>query len=221
MEEPTTVIKSTPPPSKKSTPPPPPPAPAPAPKKVKTPPPPPAPKKPAAKPKSKSRSSSKPNINFSKRSHDFGWINVGDKVSGTFPFTNSGKTPLIIDNADTACGCTIPEFPNHPIAPGESGEIKVTFDSAGKVGVQNKTITIKSNAGNGTVTLFMKGIVTTEKLDGEKEEEEKEEEKSGDSSGANKLTAPLNNATGAIKDAVEKVEEKGKSKKRKKKKRER
>ncbi len=202
------VLKSTPPPS----------APAPKPK-VKTPPPPPPPppapepKKEAPKPKSKSRTSSKPSISFAKQTHDFGWINVGDKVSGVFDFTNNGKAPLIISDANTACGCTIPKFPDYPIPPGESGKITVTFDSAGKVGVQNKSITIKSNAGNGNVTLFMKGVVTTPTLDGEEEKKE-EEEKSGDA-GGNSLTAPLKNATGAIKDAVEEVEEKGNSKKRK------
>src|SRR5687768_16817628 len=57
--------------------------------------------------------------------HDFGKITDGEKVEYSFRFKNSGKNPLIITNASASCGCTVPEKPEAPIKPGETGFIKV------------------------------------------------------------------------------------------------
>ena len=82
---------------------------------------------------------------FEKESFDFGQITDGEKVSYDFKFTNIGKSPLIITSATATCGCTVPDFPKEPVAPGAEGVIKVVFDSTGKLGMQNKVITITAN----------------------------------------------------------------------------
>ncbi len=80
-----------------------------------------------------------------KQTHNFGTITEGDTVEHDFAFTNTGKFPLIINNITASCGCTTPEWPRDPIAPGQQSAIKVRFNSKGKVGMQNKTITIFAN----------------------------------------------------------------------------
>lgn len=85
-------------------------------------------------------------ITFKENSVDFGDIVQGQKVEHTFVLTNSGKQPLIISNVAATCGCTVPTWPKEPIAPGKSGEIKVSFNSAGKIGQQNAVVRIYSNA---------------------------------------------------------------------------
>jgi uncharacterized cupredoxin-like copper-binding protein len=86
-----------------------------------------------------------PVMKFEKETHDFGKIKAGDKVTYDFKFTNNGKLPLIITDAVATCGCTKPEWPHAPIKPGDSGAIHVTFNSAGKMGLQDKMITITAN----------------------------------------------------------------------------
>nr|HNH67158.1 DUF1573 domain-containing protein [Bacteroidia bacterium] len=68
-------------------------------------------------------------------------ITEGEIVSYNFKFKNSGKAPLIITQASASCGCTVPEYSKDPIAPGQEGFIKVTFNSEGKHGMTSKTIT--------------------------------------------------------------------------------
>lgn len=86
-----------------------------------------------------------PEFTFTEEDHDFGTINEGDQVEYIFAFKNTGDAPLIISSAQGSCGCTVPEWPKEPIGVGESGEIKVKFNSRKKPGVQNKTVTITSN----------------------------------------------------------------------------
>src|SRR5574339_331543 len=90
-----------------------------------------------------------PAITFEKKVNDFGDITQGDKVEETFRFTNTGNEPLIITNVQVTCGCTTPKgWPRDPIAPGQKGELTIAFNSAGKMGRQNKVVTIVSNAVN-------------------------------------------------------------------------
>lgn len=89
-----------------------------------------------------------PVITFEEDKHDFGDIYQGDKVQHTFAFENTGTEPLIITNVMVTCGCTATEWPRDPIAPGQQGEITIQFNSAGKMGRQNKVITVMSNATN-------------------------------------------------------------------------
>jgi len=93
-------------------------------------------------------SQSGPVISFAEESHDFGEIYQGDKVEHIFKFENTGNDALIISNVQVTCGCTTKDFPRDPIPPGNSGEITIMFNSAGKMGKQNKIITVVSNAAN-------------------------------------------------------------------------
>ncbi|PSL07831.1 DUF1573 domain-containing protein [Cecembia rubra] len=85
-------------------------------------------------------------IDFKEKSIDFGNITQGDRVEHTFVFTNTGDAPLVISNVAVTCGCTAPNWPKQPIAPGATGELKVVFNSAGKMGQQNSVVRIYSNA---------------------------------------------------------------------------
>ena len=98
-------------------------------------------------------------ITFSESEHDFGNIKQGQVVTHTFDFKNTGDAPLIIENASASCGCTVPEYPKEPIAPGQSGKIKVRFDSQGKQGQQNKTVNVRANTQPNITTITVKSNV--------------------------------------------------------------
>lgn len=104
-----------------------------------------------------------PEFKFEAEEYNFGTIKQGDIVNYDFVFTNNGKKPLIITEAHGSCGCTVPQFPKDPIKKGEKAVVKVTFNSAGKMGMQDKTITLTSNAQTATKVLHIKG--TVEKAD--------------------------------------------------------
>lgn len=84
---------------------------------------------------------------FESTFHDFGKMTQGEQVKKVFSFTNDGDEPLIISSHHVQCGCTTPKYSKEPIMPGESGEIEVGFNSAGKKGMQNKTVTLTTNQG--------------------------------------------------------------------------
>ncbi|MFY0607867.1 MAG: DUF1573 domain-containing protein [Cyclobacteriaceae bacterium] len=86
-----------------------------------------------------------PEFAFYEESHDFGTINEGEVVEHMFKFKNTGDAPLIISSATASCGCTVPVWPKEPIAVGDEAEIQVRFNSKGKPGIQNKTVTITAN----------------------------------------------------------------------------
>ena len=86
-------------------------------------------------------------ISFDKSTHDYGQIEKSANGECIFVFTNTGNKPLKISNAKGSCGCTVPQWPREEIAPGETGEIKVRYDTK-RVGVINKSVTIQSNALN-------------------------------------------------------------------------
>ena len=90
-------------------------------------------------------SNKEPIISFDKKTWDFGTITDGEVVEHTFRFTNTGTTDLVISSASASCGCTIPNWPKEPIAPGEKGEIKVELNSNGKKDMVTKDITILAN----------------------------------------------------------------------------
>ena len=83
-----------------------------------------------------------PVMTFTESEFDFGDIQPGAVVKHTFSFTNTGKTPLLIENATASCGCTTPNWTKDPIAPGASGTIDVQFDSHGKSALQNKEVAV-------------------------------------------------------------------------------
>ncbi len=98
-------------------------------------------------------------LKFETEEHNFGKITQGESVTYEFKFTNTGSEPLIISKAEGSCGCTVPIWPKEPVMKGQQSTIKVTFNSAGKMGVQDKTVTLTSNAKQNPVVLHMKGTV--------------------------------------------------------------
>ena len=91
--------------------------------------------------------------------YNFNKVKEGDVVEFSYRFKNIGSKPLVIEQASASCGCTVPEKPEHAIAPGEMGFIKVKFNSANRPGQAEKTITVVSNALPEFPQLFLKGTV--------------------------------------------------------------
>jgi Protein of unknown function (DUF1573) len=100
-----------------------------------------------------------PSFKFNEDEFNFGNIMQGEKAQHEFEFINNGKEPLVITSASGSCGCTVPVWPKEPIMGGAKGVIKVTFDSAGKQGIQDKTVTLQSNAKQNPMVLHLKGNV--------------------------------------------------------------
>lgn len=98
-------------------------------------------------------------ISFDTLIHSFGRFSEKDPVVRcAFKFANTGTAPLIIHQALASCGCTVPDYPKDPIAPGDSGVINVTYNGQGKFpGTFKKSITIRSNAKNDVVRLYIEG----------------------------------------------------------------
>jgi hypothetical protein len=107
----------------------------------------------------KSDLGSLPVIQFDETEHDFGRMIEGETVSYAFNFKNSGKSDLIIADVSTSCGCTVPSYPKTPIRPGESGTVKVAFNSNGRRGFQNKNIVVVSNTQPNTTVIRIKAQV--------------------------------------------------------------
>ncbi len=102
-------------------------------------------------------------IAFIQTSYEFGNIAEGDIVEHMFAFTNTGDSPLIILDAETTCGCTIPVKPENPVLPGETGEIQVRFNSHGRFGIVRKAVNISANTSPAITQLFIKANVTPRK----------------------------------------------------------
>ncbi len=98
-------------------------------------------------------------VEFDKTEYDFGELIEGEIAEGTFKITNKGKVDLIITSAKATCGCTVPEWPKEPIAPGASADLKFTFNSRGRLGKQSKSITLQTNSEKVTELIRIKGTV--------------------------------------------------------------
>jgi hypothetical protein len=108
---------------------------------------------------SEAKNENAPVISLENAVYEFGTVKEGEKVEHTYSFTNTGKSPLILSNVSASCGCTTPEYSKHPINPGEKGSVTVVFDSQNQVGMQQKIITILSNAEPSRTILQLKGEV--------------------------------------------------------------
>lgn len=95
--------------------------------------------------------------------YNFGKVTEGEKVTFNFRFKNSGSKPLVIASTSASCGCTVPEKPERPILPGETGFIKVVFNSKGKMGHNEKNITVMANTNPAFPMLLLTGDVTEAK----------------------------------------------------------
>jgi hypothetical protein len=100
-----------------------------------------------------------PIMTFDTEMHDFGKITQGERVKYSFKFKNTGKSEMIISDAKGSCGCTVPEIPKKPIAPGAEAVIGVEFNSEGKHGMNEKTVTIVSNSNPHTKVITIKAEV--------------------------------------------------------------
>lgn len=98
-------------------------------------------------------------ITFASPSHDFGTIKQDTENPHTFTFTNTGSEPLIIENAKGSCGCTVPQYPKEPIAPGATGEIEVVYKPGKQKNKQSKTVTITANTEPRNTTLTISANV--------------------------------------------------------------
>ena len=107
-------------------------------------------------------------MEFKEKLYNFGTIAQGDTVLHTFVFENVGTEPLKILSARGSCGCTVPKYSEEEIAPGSKGEVQVRFDSSGKMGNQNKTVTLITNAADKEpIILTIRGVIVARTSDGE------------------------------------------------------
>jgi len=96
---------------------------------------------------------------FAETTFDFGAVDEGEVVSHTYTFTNSGDEPLVLSNAKGSCGCTVPSWPREPIAPGQSADVTVTFNSKNKKGKRNQKVTITANTNPPQTFIYLTGEV--------------------------------------------------------------
>ena len=101
-------------------------------------------------------------MNFAETSFNFGDVTEGEIITHTYAFTNTGDEPLIITDAKGSCGCTVPSRPTAPIAPGETGEITVRFDTNNKVGQRNQRVTITANTNPAQTVISLDGTVVAD-----------------------------------------------------------
>ena len=104
-----------------------------------------------------------PKFDFEEITFDLGTVQSGESVTHEFKFKNSGDKDLIISQAKGSCGCTQPEYPKDPIAPGDEGVIKVTFNSTGISGQITKNVTLIANTTPNTKVLTITGEVIKSK----------------------------------------------------------
>jgi len=100
-----------------------------------------------------------PKIKFDTTYYDFGTMVQGEQAAFTFKFKNTGTANLVILDAFSTCGCTVPEYSDNPIPPGGKGKVEVVFNSEGKRGLQYKTVTLKLNTEMKQKTLTLKANV--------------------------------------------------------------
>lgn len=101
-----------------------------------------------------------PMIEFDATEYDFGSIKQGDKVEHIFKFTNTGKNDLRVIEVKPSCGCTAPEWTKTPVKKGQSGEIKIIFNSDGKSGDVHKSVALLTNTMKGNEVLTFKANIT-------------------------------------------------------------
>jgi hypothetical protein len=101
-------------------------------------------------------------ITFEKYMHEFGKIKQNSVNKYSFKFTNTGDEPLIISDAQGSCGCTVPDYPKEPIAPGKSATIDVEYKPGTQEGMQDKKVTITANTEPAQTILTIKAEVLKE-----------------------------------------------------------
>ena len=102
-------------------------------------------------------------IKFKAEKHDFGKIIEGTQASYSFEFTNTGKTPVVISNVQPSCGCTTPDWTREPVMPGKTGKVTASYNSAGRPGNFNKTVTVINNGEVSQIVLAIQGSVAAKR----------------------------------------------------------
>jgi len=105
------------------------------------------------------QSNAQGSIQFKTDKHDFKSFKEGEQKSFVFEFTNTGKAPVVISNVQPTCGCTTPEWTREPIMPGKTGKVTASYNSAGRPGNFNKTITVVNNGERSQIILTIQGSV--------------------------------------------------------------
>jgi len=100
-----------------------------------------------------------PKFEFEETTHDFGKVIRGEVVTYSFKFKNVGKSDLVVHSVTASCGCTATKYNDKPIKPGEESFISVTFDSAGRKGFQQKSVSIAANTQPNVTKLNVKAVV--------------------------------------------------------------
>lgn len=100
-------------------------------------------------------------MTFTEKEFDFGTIKQGEVVRHTFHFKNTGQKPIIIDNASSSCGCTVPTYPRDPVPPGGEGSLDVEFNSSGKSGQVTKVVVVRANTVPNINEVTVKVNITT------------------------------------------------------------
>lgn len=166
----------------------------------------------------KTQNASRPILAFDYKEYDFGNIYEGDTVIHKFFFVNKGTAPAIISEAESSCGCTVPEYPKDPIMPGQRAYVKAVFNSKGRFNKQRKSITIKANTQPNYTTLYLSGDVYNPPKKKEEEEDEKDKKESDekDEKKTNTSQPDSKELTDSAKAALKKAEEKAKEEVKKK-----
>lgn len=98
-------------------------------------------------------------MTFNETTFDFGAVNEGELVAHTYSFTNTGSEPLVLSDAKGSCGCTVPKWPREPIAPGQTADITVEFNSKNKKGKRNQKVTVTANTNPPQTFIYLTGEV--------------------------------------------------------------
>ena len=85
-----------------------------------------------------------PRIHFEQEVHDYGTIAIGSDGRCTFPFTNTGDAPLIIQGFQSSCGCLVPYWDREPVLPGAAGKVSLLYDTR-RAGPFRKSATLITN----------------------------------------------------------------------------
>ena len=103
---------------------------------------------------------SKPEVKFNKNVHDYGSVKEEVEVAlSEFEFTNTGKTPVVIQRVITSCGCTTPSYTREPVLPGKKGKVKVAYNTIHRPGTFRKNVRVYTNVPDTVYTLTIKGSV--------------------------------------------------------------
>ena len=102
-------------------------------------------------------------LTFEDSKHNFGFVKEGTVVNMEFKLKNTGTAPVIIQETKVSCGCTKVDFSEEPILPGQSGVIKVSFNTRDKYDRQDRTVQVISNAKGSPQDLRFKGVVQKDK----------------------------------------------------------